>query len=118
MPLATETKSTGLAITHALTCRTKWEETVAHRPADLSRRALLGGTLATPALAQRRWPDRPVRLVVPFAQGGPLDAVARLLGDQLQRSLGQPVVPEFRTGAGGNIGAQYVAQAAPDGGTL
>ena len=89
-----------------------------NRSAGLSRRALLGVTLATPALAQRRWPDRPVRLIVPFAQGGPIDAVARLLGDQLQRSLGQPFVPEFRSGAGGNIGAQYVAQAAPDGSTL
>src|SRR6476619_5569426 len=111
-------KDTSFATTRALTCRREREKTMVHDPAGLSRRALLGVTLATPALAQRRWPDRPVRLVVPFAQGGPIDAVARLLGDQLQRSLGQPFVPEFRSGAGGNIGAQYVAQATPDGSTL
>ncbi len=78
----------------------------------------LGGTaLAAPALAQS-WPDRPVRLVVPFAQGGPLDAIARLLGEHLRQSLNQPFVVDFRTGAGGNIGAQHVAQSAPDGHTL
>jgi tripartite-type tricarboxylate transporter receptor subunit TctC len=87
----------------------------------LSRRGLLGAAaLAAPAARAQSaaWPDRPVRLVVPFAQGGPIDAVARLMGEQLQRSLGQPFVPDFRSGAGGNIGAQHVAQAAPDGATL
>lgn len=73
---------------------------------------------ARPAQAQAPWPERPVRLVVPFAQGGPIDVVARLLGEHLQRAFGQPFVPDFRTGAGGNIGAQHVAQAAPDGATL
>lgn len=84
----------------------------------LARRALLGSLLATPALAQPVWPDRPIRLVVPFAQGGPMDLIARLLGEHLRPALGQPVVPDFRTGAGGNLGAQHVAQAAPDGHTL
>ncbi|MBL6457277.1 tripartite tricarboxylate transporter substrate binding protein [Belnapia sp. T6] len=88
------------------------------RPMMLARRGLLGSVLAAPALAQPGWPDRPVRLVVPFAQGGPMDAIARLLGDHLQRAFGQPFVPEFRSGAGGNLGAQQVAQAAPDGYTL
>lgn len=95
-------------------------------PADMPRmmrRALLGAvaaapSLAAPALAQAGWPDRPVRLVVPFAQGGPMDAIARLLGEHLRRALGQPFVPDFRTGAGGNLGAQHVAQAAADGSTL
>ena len=83
-----------------------------------TRRALLGSILAAPALAQPAWPDRPIRLVVPFAQGGPMDLIARLLGEHLRPALGQPVVPDFRTGAGGNLGAQHVAQAAPDGHTL
>ncbi len=86
-----------------------------HKP---TRRALLGSLLATPAFAQPAWPDRPIRLVVPFAQGGPMDLIARLLGEHLRPALGQPVVPDFRTGAGGNLGAQHVAQAAPDGHTL
>jgi tripartite-type tricarboxylate transporter receptor subunit TctC len=84
----------------------------------LARRTLLGSLLATPALAQSGWPDRPIRLVVPFAQGGPMALIARLLGEHLRPALGQPVVPDFRTGAGGNLGAQHVAQAAPDGHTL
>lgn len=84
----------------------------------IARRALLGGLLATPALAQSAWPDRPVRIVVPFAQGGPMDLIARLSGEHLRGAFGQPFVPDFRTGAGGNLGAQAVAQAVPDGYTL
>lgn len=84
----------------------------------MMRRAFLGATLAAPALAQSHWPDRPVRLVVPFAQGGPMDVIARLLGEHLRQAFGQPFVPDFRTGAGGNLAAQHVAQSAPDGGTL
>ena len=83
-----------------------------------TRRAILGSLLATPALAQPGWPDRPVRIVVPFAQGGPMDLIARLIGEHLRAAFGQPFVPDFRTGAGGNLGAQAVAQAAPDGHTL
>jgi tripartite-type tricarboxylate transporter receptor subunit TctC len=81
---------------------------------------LLGTTLAAPMLAQAQpgWPARPVRLVVPFAQGGPVDAIARLLGEHLRQAFGQPFVVDFRTGAGGSLGAQHVAQAAPDGTTL
>jgi tripartite-type tricarboxylate transporter receptor subunit TctC len=88
--------------------------------APFGRRALLCTPLAAPAVAraQAAWPDRPVRLVVPFAQGGPVDAVARLLGEHLRQVFGQPFVPDFRTGAGGSLGAQHVAQAAPDGTTL
>ncbi|MBY0337199.1 MAG: tripartite tricarboxylate transporter substrate binding protein [Acetobacteraceae bacterium] len=84
------------------------------------RRALIGATLAAPtvARAQPAWPDRPVRLVVPFAQGGPVDAIARLLGEHLRQAFGPPFVPDFRTGAGGSLGAQHVAQAAADGTTL
>ncbi len=71
---------------------------------------------AAPALAA--WPDRPVRVIVPFAAGGNADAVARLIQPRLQEKLGQPVVVENRPGAGGSVGAQAVATARPDGYTL
>ena len=64
------------------------------------------------------YPDRPVRIVVPFAAGGTADAIPRLVGDWLSRKWGQPVVIENRTGAGGNIGAEAVYHSPPDGYTL
>jgi tripartite-type tricarboxylate transporter receptor subunit TctC len=69
------------------------------------------------AIAQT-YPDKPVRLVVPFAAGGPADALGRILGEKLNQRWGQPVVIENRGGAGGNIGAAAVARAVPDGYTL
>ncbi len=83
----------------------------------LGRRALLGGaaaaTLASPALAA--WPERSIRFVVPFGAGGPLDALARLMALPMSEDLGQSVVVDNRTGAGGVIGSAEVAHAAPDG---
>ena len=64
------------------------------------------------------YPTRPVILVLGFAPGGPSDVMARIFGKRLEQLLGQPVVIENRSGAGGNIAAESVARAAPDGHTL
>ncbi len=76
--------------------------------------ALLG---PTPCPAQD-YPTRPIRIIVPFGPGGPADVAARLIGNVLQESFGQPFVVENRTGAGGVIGTQEAAKSAPDGYTL
>ena len=84
------------------------------------RRALAGAlcamgvTLAAGAAAQT-YPARPINLVVPFPAGGTTDVLARALGQELAKSLGQPVVVENKPGAGATLGADYVAKAAPDG---
>ena len=78
---------------------------------------LLGLCLAVVAQAQT-WPSRPVKVVVPFAAGGPADNYARFLGTRLQESLGQPFVVDDKPGAGSLIGTDIVAKAAPDGYTL
>jgi tripartite-type tricarboxylate transporter receptor subunit TctC len=70
------------------------------------------------AHAQDAWPTRPIKLLVGFAPGGSSDMVARLISTPLAERLGQPVVVENRAGAGGNIAADAVAKAAPDGYTL
>ena len=72
---------------------------------------------ATAALAQA-WPARPIRIIVPFPPGGGLDFFARVLAPRLQDNLGQQIVVENRSGAGGMVGADAVAKAAPDGYTL
>jgi tripartite-type tricarboxylate transporter receptor subunit TctC len=86
----------------------------------LTRRSALAGALlaATPAFAQS-WPSRPIRYVVPFAAGaGVLDIMARIVAQHLSEKLGQQVVVDNKPGAGGNVGAEIVAKAPPDGYTM
>ncbi|WP_149535492.1 Bug family tripartite tricarboxylate transporter substrate binding protein [Siccirubricoccus phaeus] len=85
----------------------------------LARRTLLLASLATPALAQSQaqpsWPQRPVRLLVPYAAGGGTDVFTRALAEGLRPLLGQPVLVENRAGANGSIGSEAVARSEPDG---
>ena len=86
----------------------------------ITRRAALG-LLALPVLprpARAAWPERPVRLVVPFGAGGNLDTLTRIAAPVMSAQLGQPVVIENRVGAGGNVGTEAVVRSAPDGYTL
>ncbi|WP_043003198.1 tripartite tricarboxylate transporter substrate binding protein [Comamonas testosteroni] len=84
--------------------------------------AVLGlSALASAAHAQApeaNWPSKPIRWIVPFPPGGAMDAIARTLGEKAARTLGQPFVIENRPGAGGNIGADFVAKSPADGYTL
>jgi tripartite-type tricarboxylate transporter receptor subunit TctC len=85
------------------------------------RRALAGLALAAlsgSAFAQASFPNRPVKVIVGFPAGGPLDAHARLLADRLGQLLGQPIIVDYRAGAGGTLGADFVAKSEPDGYTL
>src|SRR6476659_4625577 len=91
---------------------------------SISRRTLLTTLAASPfaslmpRTAFAAYPDKPIRLIVPFAAGGNADLVARIVAEGMSPSLGQPIVVETRAGAGGSLGAAAVATAAPDGYTL
>ena len=85
--------------------------------ASLLLAAAIAAFAATGASAQT-YPNQPVRIVVPFAAGGAVDTVARVVGQKMSESLGQPLVIENRPGAGGNLAADAVARAAPDGYTV
>jgi tripartite-type tricarboxylate transporter receptor subunit TctC len=94
------------------------------RSVRISRRSLgvvAAGAVAgaaRPAAAQSNWPTRPITLVVTYAPGGSADVLARLIAPIMAQELGQPVVVENRAGAGGNVGSELVARAAPDGYTI
>jgi tripartite-type tricarboxylate transporter receptor subunit TctC len=88
--------------------------------AGIDRRSFgagLAGAFFAPAIvsAQGRWPDRPVRFIVPLAPGGAIDFVARQCGEVMSRQIGQQVIVENRTGAGGTIGMDSVLRGEPDG---
>src|SRR6478752_10710888 len=74
--------------------------------------------LAACTAASAAYPDKPIRVVIGFPAGGPLDQHARLLSDRLQAILGQPLVIDYKAGAGGTVGAQEVMKAPADGYTL
>ena len=79
---------------------------------------LASGLALSAAVHAQAFPSKPVRIVVGFPAGGPLDQHARLLSDKLQTVLGQPVVMDYNAGAGGTVGAQEVMRAPPDGHTI
>jgi tripartite-type tricarboxylate transporter receptor subunit TctC len=88
------------------------------RIAAMGLLALLGLGLTRPAAAQEAWPSKTIRLVVAFAPGGSTDIIARMLAAKMTDLLGQQVIVENKPGAGGNIGTDLVAKAAPDGYTI
>lgn len=79
---------------------------------------IVGLSMPAPQAVAQAWPDKPIRVIVPFSAGGTVDAVARIVAERMAQSLGQGVVVENRLGAGGVIGTEAVARAAPDGYTL
>ena len=80
--------------------------------------ALLSSLAFSGAAQAQAWPSKPVRIIIPFAPGGPTDIITRIAGQKLTEILGHPMVIESRAGAGGNIGTAAVAKSAPDGYTM
>ena len=91
---------------------------ITRRLLALSAAALAMGTLGSAAFAQGAWPNKPIRVIVPFAAGSTTDIIARAIGDKMSASLGQQLVIDNRGGASGTIGQQAVANAEPDGYTI
>ena len=84
----------------------------------LLRAVLLTLLLAAPAYGQAAYPQKPVRVIVPFPAGGSNDTLCRIVGDKLSTAWNQPVIVDNKPGAGGNIGAEVAYRAEPDGYTL
>src|SRR3954468_15893328 len=79
--------------------------------------SMCAAIIAAPVNAQT-YPNKPIRFVLPFPAGGPTDLLGRIMGQKFAAQLGQPVVPENRPGAGGNVGTEYGAKQPPDGYTI
>jgi tripartite-type tricarboxylate transporter receptor subunit TctC len=88
------------------------------KPTQIVRTLLLSIMLVMTFHVQAAYPDKPIKIIIGFPAGGPLDAHIRLLVDKLQSALGQTVIVDYKAGAGGAVGAQFVAQSLPDGYTL
>ncbi len=89
------------------------------RRSDLLCSFVLGAALLIPIAAHAQaYPDRPIKIIVPYAAGGAVDIVARTVGQPLGEALKQPVIVDNRPGASANIGMELVAKSAPDGYTL
>jgi tripartite-type tricarboxylate transporter receptor subunit TctC len=78
----------------------------------------VAGLYTNLSVAQTSYPDKPIKLIVPFAAGGPTDMVARLMAHGMEKDLGQSIIVENKPGGGSNIGSELVARAKPDGYTL
>ena len=94
----------------------RWRRATATLIGALARLVLLA--IAISAANAQPYPGKPIRIIVPFAAGGAVDALARIISARLQETLGQPVIVENRAGAGGMTGADLVAKAPPDGYTI
>ena len=88
------------------------------KPTQIIRTLLFSISMSLTFHVQAAYPDKPIKIVIGFPAGGPLDAHIRLLVDKLQSTLGQTVIVDYKAGAGGTVGAQFVAQSLPDGYTL
>src|SRR5262245_63884172 len=80
--------------------------------------AVFAGWVLGVAAAQAAYPERPIRIIVPFPPGAGIDLIARMVGTKLSGPLGQQIIVDNRPGAGGNIGAEAAAKSAPDGYTI